>query len=255
MKLIDTHSHLYLPQFQSDLDEVVERTRQKHIERVYMPNIDSESIESMLTLEKNYPGFFLPMMGLHPTSVKENYEEELVTVESWLQNRPFAAIGEIGIDLYWDKTHFKEQEKAFEQQIGWAKELELPIVIHSRNSFQEIFEVVGRNNDEKLSGIFHSFSGDYDDAQHIMSLGFKIGINGIVTFKNSSLDNVVKQIDINHLVLETDSPFLAPTPKRGKRNESSYLYYIAEKVAEIKNMKIEEVADITTKNALEIFSQ
>ncbi len=254
MKFIDTHSHLYLPQFENDLDEVYNRARQKNIERIYMPNIDSDSIGSMMKLEKDYPGFFYPMMGLHPTSVKENYEEELKVVEGWLSERNFSAIGEIGIDLYWDKTYFKEQEIAFEKQIQWAKHLGMPIVIHSRNSFEEIFEIVGRNNDDKLFGIFHSFSGDYDDAQHILDLGFKIGINGIVTFKNSTLGNVVKQIDINHIVLETDSPFLAPTPKRGKRNESSYLYYIAEKIAQIKDMKLEEVAEITAQNALNIFT-
>jgi TatD DNase family protein len=253
MKLIDTHAHLYLPQFDNDFDQVFERATEQYISRIYMPNIDSGTIDQMLALEQKYPDVFFPMMGLHPTSVDENFEQELGIVEQWLHKRKFAAVGEIGIDLYWDKTFLKQQVVAFEQQIQWAKEFGMPIVIHSRNSFREIFDVVGRNNDENLNGIFHSFSGTLEEANEIVNLGFKIGINGIVTFKNSNLDSVVKQIDINHLVLETDSPFLAPSPKRGKRNESSYLYHIAVKIAEVNNIPLEEVARITTENALQIF--
>ena len=253
MKLIDTHAHLYLPQFNDDLERVCQNARDNSVERIYLPNIDSGTIDDMLSLDENYPELFFPMMGLHPTSVDENFESELAIVYEYLKKKEFAAIGEIGIDLYWDKTHVNQQEIAFEKQVNWAKELGLPIVIHSRNSYREIFNVVARNNDDTLNGIFHSFSGNYEDAQRIIDMGFKIGINGIVTFKNSKLDDVVKQIDINHLVLETDSPFLAPEPKRGRRNESSYLYYVARKIAEVKNMTIEEVAEVTTENALNIF--
>jgi TatD DNase family protein len=254
MKLIDTHSHLYLDDFRQDFPEVMNRLRENQVEKVFLPNIDSSSINEMLKLETDYPEIFFPMMGLHPSSVQENYEEELQLVDKWLQKKQFIAIGEIGIDLYWDDTYFNQQVEAFRTQINWAKKLKLPIVIHARNSFNEIFDVVDEEKDENLTGVFHSFSGTYEQAQHIIDLGFKIGINGIVTFKNSSLDDVVKQIDINHLVLETDSPFLSPEPKRGKRNESSHVLYIAEKIAKIKNLSISEVGEITTENAKTLFN-
>lgn len=254
MKLIDTHAHLYLEDFQEDFDEVLHRLRQYQVEKVLLPNIDSGSIESMLMLEERNPELFIPMMGLHPTSVKEHYKQELSLVESWLGKRKFMAIGEIGIDLYWDKSYFQQQVDAFRTQIRWAKELSLPIVIHARDSFDEIFEVVEKENDETLFGVFHSFSGTVEQARHIIELGFHIGINGIVTFKNSNLDEVVKHIDMNHLVLETDSPFLAPEPKRGKRNESSFVFYIAEKVAKIYDLEVEEVAEKTSRNARELFN-
>lgn len=254
MKLIDTHAHLYLDDFKKDCPEVIARLKENHVEKVFLPNIDSSSINDMLKLESDYPGLFYPMMGLHPSSVQDNYKDELQTVENWLQKKKFIAIGEIGIDLYWDDTYFTQQVEAFKKQIKWAKELKLPIVIHARNSFNEIFDVVDEEIDENLTGIFHSFSGTFEEAQHIIDLGFKIGINGIVTFKNSSLDDVVKQIDINHLVLETDSPFLSPEPKRGKRNESSHVLYIAEKIAKTKDLSIEEVAETTTQNAKTLFN-
>mgnify|MGYP006285388483 FL=1 len=253
MKFIDTHAHIYLEEFDGEVPQVVQNAKEVGIERIYLPNIDAGTIESMFRLENDYPGFFYPMMGLHPTSVKEDYMDQLETIGKWLDDRPFPAIGEIGIDLYWDDTYKKEQEKAFEIQLNWAKEKGLPVVIHVRESFREIFDVVDRVNDERLYGIFHSFAGNSDDAQHIIELGFKIGINGIVTFKNSTLDEVVAGIDLDHLVLETDSPFLAPVPRRGKRNESAYLKYIAGKIAEVKELSIEEVADRTTRNALKIF--
>ncbi|MBS3768909.1 MAG: TatD family hydrolase [Bacteroidales bacterium] len=253
MDLIDTHAHIYLDEFDNAVQDVVQRSKEAGVGRVYLPNIDSGTIEDMIQLEALYPGFFYPMIGLHPTSVKKDYEKELEILKNWLHERSFAAIGETGIDLYWDKTHQKEQEKAFEIQIRWAKEQGMPIVIHSRDSFREIFDVVDRLNDEQLYGIFHSFAGTVEDAQHIIGLGFKIGINGIVTFKNSSLDEVVAEIDMDHLVLETDAPFLAPVPHRGKRNESTYIKYIAKKIAEVKNISLEEVAEITTRNALKVF--
>ena len=253
MKFIDTHAHIYLEEFDGEVPQVVQNAKEVGIERIYLPNIDAGTIESMFRLENDYPGFFYPMMGLHPTSVKEDYMDQLETIGKALNDRSFPAIGEIGIDLYWDDTYKKEQEKAFEIQLNWAKEKGLPVVIHVRESFREIFDVVDRVNDERLYGIFHSFAGNSDDAQHIIELGFKIGINGIVTFKNSTLDEVVAGIDLDHLVLETDSPFLAPVPRRGKRNESAYLKYIAGKIAEVKELSIEEVADRTTRNALKIF--
>jgi TatD DNase family protein len=254
MKLIDTHSHLYLDDFEQDFPEVINRLKENHVEKVFLPNIDSSSIDNMLKLENDYPEIFFPMMGLHPSSVQGDYKEELQLVDTWLQKKQFMAIGEIGIDLYWDDTYFNQQVEAFRTQIKWAKELKLPIVIHARDSFREIFNVVDKEKDENLTGVFHSFSGTYGEAQHIIELGFKIGINGIVTFKNSSLDDVVKQIDINHLVLETDSPFLSPEPKRGKRNESSHVLYIAEKIARIKELSVEEVGEITTENAKTLFN-
>lgn len=253
MNLVDTHAHIYLDEFEGSVEEVVQNAKEAGVDRIYLPNIDSGTIEDMIRLEQLYSGFFYPMMGLHPTSVQENYMAELETIERWLDKRSFSAVGEVGIDLYWDDTYQKEQEHAFEIQLKWAKEKNMPVVIHSRESFQEIFNVVDRLNDDRLYGIFHSFAGNIEEARHAIDLGFKLGINGIVTFKNSSLDEVVSHIDINHLVLETDSPFLAPVPRRGKRNESAYLKYIAQKIAEIKKLTLEDVAAITTRNALNVF--
>ena len=253
MELIDTHSHLYLDNFAEDFSEVIKRLKENQVKKVLLPNIDLDSIDNMLQLETDYPDIFHPMMGLHPTSVDDSFPEKLKIIEDWLHKRKFIAIGEIGIDLYWDKTYFKQQVEAFQTQIDWAKSMHLPIVIHARDSFREIFDVVDEKADSTLKGIFHSFSGTKEEADHIIKLGFNIGINGIVTFKNSKLDDVVKQIDINHLVLETDAPFLSPEPKRGKRNESSHVLYIAEKIAAIKGMKTEEVAQITTQNAKQLF--
>ena len=254
MKLIDTHAHIYLDTFDGDIDQVANNALKANVGKIYLPNIDTGTIEDMHQLEERYPGFFYPMMGLHPGSVRRDYSNELKTIEKWLDQREYIAIGEIGIDLYWEKTHQAEQEKAFDIQLKWAKERGMPVVIHSRESFAEIFNIVEKLNDNSLWGIFHSFSGTLEEARHIIDLGFKIGINGIVTFKNSSLDKVVEQIDLNHLVLETDSPFLAPVPRRGKRNESAYLKYIAEKIASIKQTSVEEVAKVTTKNALTVFN-
>ncbi|MFP4621305.1 MAG: TatD family hydrolase [Bacteroidales bacterium] len=253
MYLIDTHAHIYLDRFDGAVHEVVRHAREAGVGRIYLPNIDSGTIENMIQLENLYPAFFYPMIGLHPTSVDENYMKELEKMENWLKQRDFSAIGEIGIDLYWDSNYRKEQENAFEIQLKWAGEKGMPVVIHSRDSFREIFDVLTKLDDGRLYGIFHSFAGNLEDAQHIIDLGFKIGINGIVTFKNSSLDEVVSQIDIEHLVLETDSPFLAPVPRRGKRNESAYVKYIAQKIAEVKNLSVDDVAAITTRNALKVF--
>ncbi len=254
MILTDTHTHLYSSQFDEDRDEMLERAFEKGVERIFLPGIDSESIENMLELEKKYPNNCFAMMGLHPCSVKENYQEELAIVEGWLGKRDFCAIGEIGIDLYWDKSTLGIQQNAFRTQINWAKEKNLPFVIHCRDAFDEIFEIMDELNDDNMRGIFHCFTGSLEQAQHIINYsGFKLGIGGVVTFKNAGLDKVVEQVDIKHLVLETDSPYLAPTPYRGKRNESSYLYNIADRVSDLHQMSIEKVAEITTANSKEVF--
>lgn len=254
MILTDTHTHLYSEQFNDDIDTVIKNSIDKGITRLFLPNIDSSSIDGMMKLGTDYPDNCFPMMGLHPTSVGENYKEELALIEDWMNKQKFCAFGEIGIDLYWDKTFFKEQQEAFRFQIELAKKYELPFVIHCRDAFDEIFEILDELNDAKMRGIFHCFTGTVEQANHIINYGdFKIGIGGVVTFKNSGLDKVVEQIDLKHLVLETDSPYLAPAPFRGKRNESTYLYTIAEKVADIYNISIEEVAEITTANSKEVF--
>ncbi len=253
MQLIDTHSHIFLPEFDSDRDEVIFNAKENGVEKILLPNVDDSTTERLMELVSKYPDYCLPMMGLHPTSVKENFKEELEKVENWLTKRKFYAIGEIGIDLYWDKSFKQKQEEAFRSQIELAKKYNLPIVIHARESFDEIFLIMNDVMDEKLNGVFHAFTGNGEQAKQIISWGFKIGIGGIVTFKNSGLDKVVNNIDINHMVLETDSPYLAPVPKRGKRNESAYILYIAQKIAEIKNITIEEVAMITTNNAKQLF--
>ncbi len=250
---IDTHTHLYSEEFKEDRNELILKAISNGIDKFYLPNIDSQSIDGMLALEKQFPNVCLPMMGLHPCSVKENYQEELATVKQWLDKRRFDAIGEIGLDLYWDKTFAKEQEFAFKQQINWALEFNYTIVIHCRNAFDEIYTILKSYN--KLpKAIFHCFSGNTEQAEQIIALGnFKLGIGGVVTFKNSGLDKVVEAIDLEHLVLETDAPYLAPIPYRGKRNESTYIPLIAQKIADIKKCNITEVATITTKNAVNIF--
>lgn len=251
---IDTHTHLYSEEFNADRANVIKKAISAGVTKLYLPNIDSTSIDGMLALEKEYPQNCFPMMGLHPCSVNENVEAELNLVGDWLAKRKFSAVGEIGIDLYWDKTFFEQQKMAFKKQIDWALQYDLPIVIHCRDAFDEIFETLTAY--PKLpKGIFHCFSGNLEQANKIIEhTQFKLGIGGVVTFKNSGLDKVVEQIDMKHLVLETDSPYLAPVPFRGKRNESGYLMMVAEKVAQIKNSSIAEVAEITTKNAEEIFS-
>ncbi len=251
---IDTHTHLYSEEFNDDRKAIIEKALQNSVTKLYLPNVDSDSIEGMLQLEKEFPNNCFPMMGLHPCSVKENYLEELAIVKQWLDKRPFVAIGEIGIDLYWDKTFIKEQEFAFKQQIDWALERNYTIVIHCRNAFDEIFSIL-KSYPKLPKGIFHCFSGNLEQANQIINLqNFKLGIGGVVTFKNSGLDKVVEQLDLSHLVLETDAPYLAPMPHRGKRNESSYIPLIAQKIAEIKNTTPQEVATITTKNAEYIFA-
>lgn len=249
----DSHTHLYLEAFEKDRQEMIQRAIQKGVSRMLLPNIDSTTIAPMLSLADQFPGHCFPMMGLHPTSVKENYKEELGHIEAELERQDIVAIGETGIDLYWDKTFLKQQEEVFATQIRWAMELDLPLVIHARDSFPEIFRVLDTAGAPKLRGVFHSFTGGPEELERALSYNFMIGFNGIVTFKNSNLDEVVKLTPINRLLLETDAPFLAPVPNRGKRNESSYLPEIALKVSEIHNLTKEEVARITSSNAELLF--
>ena len=250
---IDTHTHLYSEEFNEDRTAIINKAISNSVTKLYLPNIDSNSIDGMLQLEKEFPDNCFAMMGLHPCSVKENYLDELTIVKKWLDKRKFIAIGEIGIDLYWDKTFITEQEIAFKKQIDWSLEYNYSIVIHCRNAFDEIFTIL-QSYSKLPKGIFHCFSGDVEQAQKILALkNFKLGIGGVVTFKNSGLDKVVETISIEDIVLETDSPYLAPMPYRGKRNESSYIPLIAKKVAELKNISIEEVENVTTNNANFIF--
>lgn len=254
MILTDTHTHLYSEQFKDDIDEVVQKAIKLGISRFFLPNIDSGYTNALLALAKKYPDNMFRMMGLHPCSVKADYQQELEHVEKMLSAHQVVAIGEIGIDLYWDKTFFKEQQAAFRYQIRLAKANNLPFVIHCRDAFDEIFEILDEENDENMRGIFHCFTGNLEQAQKIINYGgFKLGIGGVVTFKNAGLDKVVEQLDLAHLVLETDAPYLAPVPYRGKRNESTYLIEIATKIASLKQVSLEEVASITTKNSIEVF--
>ena len=253
LKLIDTHAHMYLPEFDQDIDKVIHESIEVGVEKIFMPNIDNNTIEGMLLLEKRHKNHCFPMMGLHPCYVKENYTEELSLISKWFERRKFCAVGEIGIDLYWDKTFVKEQIKAFETQIRWAKEHDIPIIIHCRESLDMSIEIVATHQDGSLRGIFHCFSGNADQANKIIDLDFLLGIGGVVTFKNGGLDKVIPDIDLSRMVLETDSPYLAPTPYRGKRNSPIYLGHIAQRIADLKECSIEEVAKITTKTANNIF--
>ena len=251
--LTDTHTHLYSDSFDDDRNEMMQRAMEKGVNRFFIPAIDSAYIPSMYQLEKNYPKQVFLMMGLHPTSVKENYQEELKIVEEQFNNRSFFAVGEIGIDLYWDTSTLAIQKEAFKYQIQLAKKYKLPIVIHCRDAFDEVFDVLESEKGEDLFGIFHCFTGTKDQAQKAISYNMKLGIGGVVTFKNGKIDTFLSEIDIKHIVLETDSPYLSPVPFRGKRNESSYLSYICKKVSEIYNISEDEVARITTNNSKNVF--
>ena len=253
MKLIDTHTHMYLDNFDSDRTEVIQNAIDKGVETMLLPAIDSTTFSSMTELCDEFPNNCLSMIGLHPTSVKDNYETELNLVENELKRGGYIAVGEIGIDLYWDDSHFEQQKDAFRRQLRLAKTYRLPVAIHTRDSFDEIYPIVLEELTNDLMGVFHCFTGTSDQALKIIDVGFMMGIGGIITFKNSGLAEIVSGIPIEHLVLETDAPFLTPTPFRGKRNQSAYLTYIAEKLSEVKNTGIEEIAEITTKNAEELF--
>ena len=253
MKFVDTHCHLYAKEFEHDVAEVLKRSEATGVEKFYLPAIDSSTLQAMLELEKKFPGKCIAMAGLHPCSVKENYKEELHIIEALLEKRKFAAIGETGLDFYWDKSFEKDQYNAFHAQVEWALHYDLPIVIHSRQSMQESISVVREHQKGELKGIFHCFSGTIESAEEITGLGFYLGIGGVLTYKKSSLPEVLKKIDLGFIVLETDAPYLAPVPFRGKRNESSYLIHIAQKLAEVKGVSVEEIASVTTANAQKIF--
>ncbi|WP_029296756.1 TatD family hydrolase [Chryseobacterium hispalense] len=253
--MIDTHTHLYAEEFDEDRKQVIQKAIDKGITQFYLPAIDSESHGKMLQLEAEYPDRIFSMMGLHPCYVKpETWEKELEIVKNFLDERDFPAIGEIGIDLYWDKSTLDIQVKAFEQQIDWAIEKDLPIVIHTRESFDETFEVLERKKHPKLRGIFHCFSGNLEQAKHAVNLNFILGIGGVVTFKNGKIDQFLNEIPLNKIVLETDSPYLAPVPHRGKRNESAYLDLVAGKLVNIYGQDFSEIDRITTENAKRIFN-
>ncbi len=254
MIITDTHTHLYSEAFDEDRKEMMQRALDTNVSRFFVPAIDSTYTKAMLQLEKEYPENVFLMMGLHPTHVKDNYKDELAHVEEMLAKRKFYAVGEIGIDLYWDKTTLGIQQEAFRYQIKLAKQYKLPIIIHCRDAFDEIFEVLEDEKDDNLFGIFHCFTGTIEQAHQAISYNMKLGIGGVVTFKNGKIDQFLNQIDLKHIVLETDSPYLSPTPYRGKRNESAYINKVLKKVSLIYNLSEEDVAEFTTQNSQEIFS-
>jgi TatD DNase family protein len=254
MKLIDTHTHLYLPEFDSDRDEMIGRAMSAGVDRLLMPNIDIHSVDRMLSAADRYKDICLPMIGLHPTSVREDYISQLEKLEKFAAGHKFIAVGEIGIDLYWNRTYLSEQLEAFRRQVAFAHRSGLPVAIHSRNSIREVFSVLEDFKGEKLKGVFHVFSGDIRDAEKAVGMGFKLGIGGPVTFKKSGLEVIIKTIGPEHIILETDSPWLAPVPFRGKRNESSYICIINKKLAEILGMSEEEAAAVTFENTCRLFN-
>lgn len=256
MEIIDTHSHLFAEEFSSDLPDVIKRAREAGVMRIYMPNIDATTVDAMLAVSKTYTGFCFPMLGLHPTSVGTDYTEVLGAMKPMLDdvNHPFVAIGEVGLDLYWDRTFRKEQEYAFCTQVEWALEYDLPIVIHCREAFQELMSLMAPYKGTSLRGIFHSFTGSVEEAVELLSFeGFLLGINGVLTFKKSILPTVLNQIPLNRIVLETDSPYLTPVPHRGKRNESSYIRFTLSHLASVYGMDMEQVAETTSLNAKKLF--
>jgi TatD DNase family protein len=260
MLLTDTHTHIYYETDQAKRQALIQRCFDNKVERLFLPNVNSATVPLVLGLCNSFPGNIFPMIGLHPCDVKAvadgeilNFRDELDSLRKSMADNKFYAVGEIGIDLYWDKSTLNVQREAFVIQINWAKEMDLPIVIHCRDAFDEVFEVLKEQNDEKLRGIFHCFTGNAEQAQEVIDLGFLLGIGGVVTYKNSGLDKVVIDQDLNDLVLETDSPYLTPVPYRGKPNESSYLIHVAQKVADLKQVSLEEVARITTENSKRIF--
>lgn len=251
--MIDTHAHIYTEEFNEDIEEVIQRAKNAGVTKVLMPNIDHESIDRMLELEEKYPDFCYSMMGLHPCSVKKDFQKHLYEVEEWLGKRRFLAVGEMGTDLYWDKSHWEEQKEAFNIQCELALKHDLPIVIHCRESIDETIALVEAYSDRGLRGVFHCFTGSVEQANRITDLGFYLGLGGVATFKNGGLNEVIPSLNKSKMVLETDSPYLAPTPNRGKRNEPSYVRLVAEKVAEYMKLSIQEVGELTTTNANALF--
>ncbi len=253
MIFIDTHTHIYLSEFRDDRDEVVASALKNGIHKMLLPNVDEKTLNAMHSLSERFPDHCLPMMGLHPTSVDKGYREKLLELRNQLDKRKYWGIGETGLDLYWDKTYAEQQEESFREHINLAKESGLPLIIHARSSFDELFKIMDKENDESLKGIFHAFTGSLEQARKIVDYGFKLGIGGILTFKNAELDKVVREIDLRHIVLETDAPYLTPAPMRGKRNEPSFLVYTARKLADIHQVPLETVAEVTTENAANLF--
>jgi TatD DNase family protein len=253
VNIIDTHTHLYLKQFNEDIDLVINRSKEIGVNKFIFPAIDSSHFNEMHNLKDKYPNSIYLMSGLHPTDVKENYKDELNFVVNTLKTNNYVAIGEIGIDLYWEKSFLKQQQYAFKFQIRLAIKHDLPIVIHCREAFNEIFEILDKENCDKLRGVFHCFTGTFEEAQRAIDLGFVLGIGGVITFKNGGIDKFLHKIDLKNIVLETDSPYLAPVPFRGKRNESSYIIYVLEKLSEIYGISKEKIAEITSKNAEKVF--
>lgn len=250
----DSHAHIYHNDFDADRTDMMHRCDEKGVAKIFMPNIDHTSIDSMLDVEMKHPGKCFAMMGLHPCSVKKDFEKELYVIESWLAKRKFAAVGEMGTDLYWDKTFWDQQVEAFKIQVGWAKKYNLPIVVHCRESMDQTIELADRLQDGSLAGVFHCFTGDSIQAEKLVKLGFYLGIGGVATFKKGGMENVLPHIPLDRIVLETDSPYLTPAPHRGKRNEPSYIPLIANRVAELKNISSDELRSATTQNALKLFA-
>jgi TatD DNase family protein len=255
MILSDTHIHLYAEEFNGDRKELIQKAIENGVSRFFLPNIDSTTLSALLNLQQQFPANCFPMMGLHPCYVNEGYKKELATVEKQLTLGNYCGIGEIGMDLYWDKTFVKQQEAAFEKQIAWASELNLPVSIHSRNATAETISLLKKNSHLKVRGVFHCFSGTLEQAEQVIEMGFYLGIGGVITYKKSGLDNIIQNIDLKHIVLETDAPYLPPTPHRGKRNIPEYLHLISQKIAEVKNISLEETASITTSNSRLIFNR
>lgn len=252
--MIDTHAHIYASEFDTDRDQVVERALAQGIEKILLPNIDLDSIEPMLKTEAAYPSVCRSMMGLHPCYVDGNVKQTLEIIHSWFAKHNFIAVGEIGIDLYWDKTYMSEQEMAFTTQLNWAKEMKLPVVIHTRDSIQETLTLLEKEQDGSLSGVFHCFGGSIEEAKAINDLGFHLGLGGVTTFKNGGMDKVIPHLDMDYVILETDCPYLAPVPHRGKRNEPAYIPLVAERIASLTELSIEDVQAITNRNANHLFS-
>ncbi len=252
--MIDTHAHIYASEFDNDRDQVVERALAQGVDKILLPNIDLDSIEPMLQTEAAYPEICRSMMGLHPCYVDSNVKQTLEIIHSWFAKHNFIAVGEIGIDLYWDKTYKAEQEMAFTTQLNWAKEMKLPVVIHTRDSIQETLALLEKEQDGSLSGVFHCFGGSVEEAKAINDLGFHLGLGGVTTFKNGGMDKVIPHLDMDYVILETDCPYLAPVPHRGKRNEPSYIPLVAERIASLRELSIDDVQAMTNRNANRLFA-
>ncbi|PRY87649.1 TatD family hydrolase [Mongoliibacter ruber] len=253
MKFTDTHAHIYSNKYDSDRDDVIRHAQELRVDKIYMPNIDLESIDAMLEAELKYPDVCIPMMGLHPCDVKKDFEKALYVMEDWIDKREFAGIGETGLDLYWDKTFFEQQKEALRIQSQWAKQKRWPIILHCRESMDETIAIMQEEKSEDLRGIFHCFSGNLEQAKQIIELGFLLGIGGVATFKNGGLDKVIPELGLDHLVLETDGPYLAPVPHRGKRNSPEYIPLIAQRIAELADVPLEVVSEVTQNNSQRIF--